>query len=316
MQPLVIDSPTVITDVHGTPLLWYLPGLLTKDRREEVWGAAHLIEGKLELQGTSKNWRVGPQFYKKPEDCERPPGTLSLAPAWLLQGHDVSISVHSGTRPRTQEMLNGLQSPAWNLEISAAMKHPTEDDPIRRWFNQTRVLSAILAGALSIIHPELYSLGQQAMLVLGERPEHFVPDADPDRLHTLLKEWVHPWTATSIMVNRSTPVHRDVHGRNSWMDMMVTLGEYSPCYLDVPGLGAKLRYDPGTAVGLLSKVVRHGVAEVAGDRMCIAYYMRDKVHDRLGVRAGGWMNLSEYDRIRCANSDPGADSGSPITDDS
>lgn len=55
-----------------------------------------------------------------------------------------------------------------------------------------------------------------------------------------------------------------------------------------------LQYDPRTVVGLLGKVIRHGAGEVRGERMCLAYYMRDKVHERLGFPPGRWMNVSVY----------------------
>lgn len=98
----------------------------------------------------------------------------------------------------------------------------------------------------------------------------------------------------SVMVNRATPCHRDVNGRNNWMDLLVTLGEYSLGRLELPGLGIRLVYDPRTVVGILGKVISHGVGEVNGDRTCMAYYMRDGVHERLGLPPGSWMNVSHY----------------------
>lgn len=81
------------------------------------------------------------------------------------------------------------------------------------------------------------------------------------------------------------------------MDLMVTIGDYDLGRLELPGLGLRLAYNPRTVVALLGKVVAHGAAEVVGDRACLAYYMRNGVHERLGIPAGSWMNVSMYDSI-------------------
>jgi hypothetical protein len=47
-------------------------------------------------------------------------------------------------------------------------------------------------------------------------------------------------------------------------------------------------------VALLGKMLRHGVSDCEGDRVCIAQYMRDNVHSRMGVKSPGWMNLDMY----------------------
>jgi hypothetical protein len=41
-------------------------------------------------------------------------------------------------------------------------------------------------------------------------------------------------------------------------------------------------------------MLRHGVAECEGERICLAYYMRDKVHERMGVEAAPWMKMDYY----------------------
>lgn len=64
--------------------------------------------------------------------------------------------------------------------------------------------------------------------------------------------------------------------------------------LELPGLGIRLVYDPRAVVGILGKVLSHGVGEVDGERACLAYYMRDGVHERLGMPPGSWMNVSHY----------------------
>lgn len=170
------------------------------------------------------------------------------------------------------------------------------------WCRENKQFSHVLSGVLSIMHPELYQLGQQAMCKLRETSEAtgapWVPCYENDRLQEVLEIWGHPWTALSIMVNRATPYHRDTNGRNPWMDLMVTVGEYEHGRLELPGLGVRLEYNPGTIVGLCGKVVVHGAAEVEGDRACLAYYMRNGVHERLGIPAGTWSRVSYWEQCK------------------
>jgi len=72
------------------------------------------------------------------------------------------------------------------------------------------------------------------------------------------------------------------------MDILVALGMYQEGTLELPGINVQLQYDPGTVVGIAGRVIAHS-AKCNGDRACIAYYMREKVHHRLGVASPGWF---------------------------
>ena len=92
------------------------------------------------------------------------------------------------------------------------------------------------------------------------------------------------------------PVHHDTKGRNEWIDVLVPLGEKDLTGTMIfPGLGISIRYNPSTIVGVAGKVVSHGAVFEGGERGCISYYMRNKVHERLGVPAGTWMKTSIYE---------------------
>lgn len=64
--------------------------------------------------------------------------------------------------------------------------------------------------------------------------------------------------------------------------------------MELPGIGYRLEYNPGTIVAIAGKTVVHGVGQCNADRVCVAYYMRDKVHEQLGIPGGGWANISMY----------------------
>jgi hypothetical protein len=150
--------------------------------------------------------------------------------------------------------------------------------------------TAILGGILSIIHPALYEAGMTAIRRLWSSSD--IVDT-PLLLKEVLALWSIPFSGLTVISNRSTPLHRDCNGRKEWMDLLVALGKYQEGIMTLPGLGVKLLYNPGTVVGISGRVLQHGV-ECDGERACLAYYMRDKVHERLGVRAPSWFNVDMF----------------------
>lgn len=88
----LLKEPALFTDMHGVALLWHLPGLITEARHQQLWDAGRTLQPDLQIAKSSKNWRIGPQFFKDPSLCKRRPGTVTLSPAWFQQGHDVSRS--------------------------------------------------------------------------------------------------------------------------------------------------------------------------------------------------------------------------------
>lgn len=98
-----------------------------------------------------------------------------------------------------------------------------------------------------------------------------------------------------MISNRSTPPHWDGSSRLHWYDMLVTLGRYQNCNLELPGLGISLEYGPGMVVGILGNVLEHAVPSVKGDRVCYAYFMKDNVLDWAKVLASDWMYTRYYE---------------------
>ena len=149
-------------------------------------------------------------------------------------------------------------------------------------------MSAFAGGVLSLIHPEQYLLGRLSLLRMSESHDQ---TGTPEAMLEALEMWASPFTGISIMVNRVTPTHRDTQGRHPWLDILVTHGPYTDCRMEFRSLGVRVEYGSGTMVGVCGKAVPHGVSECVGERACIAYYMRDNVHARLGVPAGEWMQV-------------------------
>ena len=181
-----------------------------------------------------------------------------------------------------------MKAPGFPLEISASLKPATG---MRDWLQEVVLFSALTGGLLRVMHPELYTAGIQALGLLAAAPEHV---KEGDDVLAILEVWSSPFSSYSIISNRTTPVHRDNTSRPAWYDMLVTLGTYEDGIFGLPGVGLSFRYGPGSVVALCGKLLKHEVPEVKGDRVCFAFYMRDKVHDRLHIPAPGWMHVNYY----------------------
>ena len=77
------------------------------------------------------------------------------------------------------------------------------------------------------------------------------------------------------------------------MDILVALGEYENGRIEFPGLGSRLRDDPGTIVAFTGRVLQHG-PNCPGDRACIVYHMKLNVVEELGVTLPSWVNESTF----------------------
>ena len=154
------------------------------------------------------------------------------------------------------------------------------------WLAAISESNAIVSAILAVIHPKLYDAGWKTINFLMEKPE-ICPQ-------NILSQWASVFSGVSVISNRMTPPHRDNGSRVHWYDMLVALGSYQNCNLELPGLGVSLGYGPGTVVGLLGMVLEHAVPMVEGDRVCYAYFMRDNVHDWAKVPCKDWMDIQQY----------------------
>lgn len=162
---------------------------------------------------------------------------------------------------------------------------------VKQWLQDMEESSALIGATMSLIHPELYKAGRQAILTLCDSPEIV---KEGKEILEVLPLWSSPFSGYSVISNRCTPLHRDNQSRKQWYDLLVTAGEYQDAQLSLPGIGTTFAYDSGTVVGLSGRVLQHGVSKHSGNRLCLAHYMRDKVHERLGIPAPGWMKLDYY----------------------
>jgi len=176
-----------------------------------------------------------------------------------------------------------------NASISADLNTPAGF----QWLQDMTYPSAIVSGALSIMHPQLYEDGMRGMSTLEDWSSMYDPV-----MNRALSLWPTAFTNISLIANQSTPLHRDPQSRASWYDVIVNVGEYTDCVMAIPTLGIQLVYKPGTAVAFSGRLLRHGVNAVEGNWYCLTYYMRDNIHQWAHVpRCADWMRINGVEHL-------------------
>jgi hypothetical protein len=134
--------------------------------------------------------------------------------------------------------------------------------------------------AMALVHPAQFSLSLAARDELRKMP----------LTKALASQWESIFTAISLIINRTTVVHRDSRSDQAWYDFLLTLGSYRYAEMELRELGLRLSYTPGTAVAFCANVFEHSVAGWGpGDRICYAFFNRKVVLERFGENKAGWM---------------------------
>ncbi|KAF8274181.1 hypothetical protein EI94DRAFT_1696125 [Lactarius quietus] len=102
----------------------------------------------------------------------------------------------------------------------------------------------------------------------------------------VLRRWTSVCNGVAVICNCLTPPHWDGDSRRQWYDLLVTLGHYQNCNLELPGLGLSLEYGPGTVVGLLGATLEHEVPSFDGERSTFTEF--------LAVGGNGPLEMHEF----------------------
>jgi hypothetical protein len=207
--------------------------------------------------------------YKPLGETATSPGHIPFSPCWFNIAHVLSVS-HS---------LRG-----W------------PDAPTVQYLRNDQESLCLLGAVFALIHPQLAAIG---LSVLRGVQQNLIRTATTQSLGPVRQLYPSPATAFSIISNRETYLHRDGKGYSPYYDILTTLGNYRGGRLEVPGIGLRFKYNPGTIVGLCGKVLAHGVGEVDGDRFCHVQYFHRSVLDviaekyPLSRREQEWMTQNE-----------------------
>jgi hypothetical protein len=180
------------------------------------------------------------------------------------------------------------QDHRFHPEISATLKPGKIKPCTQKWLEDTVELFALMGALLGIIHPELYAAGHQVYHNVIDNPAIL---QDGDTVLAVLRYWTLPFSGYGIISNCVMLLHRDNYSQGACYDFLTTVGDYSGLKLMLGNQGVELSYESGMMVALLGKLIRHGVTEADGNRICIAQFMRDNMVARAGIEAPGWMTV-------------------------
>ena len=198
------------------------------------------------------------------------PGTVSFSPCWFNLAQKLSVSTSLRGWP---------------------------NKPGVRYLREDRGSLCILGAVLSTIHP---IAAKQGLAIMDGIANGTIQNEATNSLDQARLVWPSPFTALSIISNQETELHRDCKGFAPFYDLITTVGYYTGGRFEVPGIGLRFGYDPGTMMGICGKVLEHGVAEVDGDRFCVVQFFHRKVlefvQSDLAVPGefSGWMRVQDF----------------------
>ncbi|KAN0094397.1 hypothetical protein V8E55_002684 [Tylopilus felleus] len=231
----------VIVDQSDNVLLWYLPTAVSSpnqltELQHLMWTIICSLEQVLlsSVSTAKRPWRTHTNFFHPGASLQ---GCINISPAWFQQG------CHGGQSTPKPSALD--------------------------WLHESREQVAILSGALAIMHPDMYHVGQEALVRLGQLAE----SANKPEVSEVLSLWPSVYNIASIMANRASLLHVDHFGRPQWMDLLVTFGDYSNLHFLVPSIHSRFLYAPGTLIALSGQLLLHGTGYANRDWAIISYYM-------------------------------------------
>jgi hypothetical protein len=210
----------------------------------------------------------------------------TFSPGNFMQGHEVgapNIWPHLHLTGPNQK----LDSP---LCTSLNLQHFSGANWVRDVQNGEHLCNAITA----LIAPMQFDSGLEAIKLIQQ-------GCQIQKGWRQVEQWPSVFNGSQLIVNRTTPAHRDGGGCPTYYDLLVSAGNHQEAFFRLPELGISLSYLPGDMVALSGKVLLHQVdgwsGPSRGERVCITHYMKDRVHERLAVPRPAWPELMDYQAL-------------------
>lgn len=254
-------------DSQGIIVLWYIPDAITRARNVLVFPHSagflltvqkqdHMVlqmnklqpEFKQSLPPTGSALKTRQRGYKPLQaNAVTSPGHIPFSPCWFNIAHQLSVSRSLRGWPQA---------------------------PTIQYLRAEQESLSLMSAVLAVIHPRL---AMQGLSILRGIQSGDIWNVATDSLGPVRRLWPSPFTAFSLISNRETELHRDAKGFTPYYDITTTLGHYCDGRFEVPGIGLRFKYNPGTIIGISGKALAHGVAEVEGTRYCLAQYFHRQV---------------------------------------
>ncbi|KAI6040998.1 hypothetical protein EDC04DRAFT_2602040 [Pisolithus marmoratus] len=256
-------APTMVLDGNGNIKLWYLPGAI--NHIHQVINSQYLNIVQYSTTSKKNVWDSLNILRSPLEESVEKPCKHGWRTDWVL--------FH-----KTVDLMGSIDlSPAW-------YQQGEESNSAWQWVNQMSEVHALLSGMLAIIHPQMYSAGQEALIQLDMKAKQW-KDAD---ISSILPSW--------------NAIYSNINGWEQCLDMLLTVGDYLPLDFIIPTFKLWFHYNPGTIIAMSGSALEHGVGYTTGNCTCLAYYMQHNVHESVGIELCCPPNISDLQPTVIVNS--------------
>ncbi|EAU81764.2 hypothetical protein CC1G_13115 [Coprinopsis cinerea okayama7 len=252
--PYIKDEPFIVVDSVGRILLWYLPNIVSSARQAVILEAISWLS--FDAPETP--------LLTKPCEFRRHEGTFTPSGPLVRSG----VATFASCWPVPMKSRD-QKDPSSSLRPSTTFSDPRNGG--LEFLEKVSESMAILGAILAAVHPAQFEAGLD---VLAHLNAGSIVTQEPALLRQVLELWSTPFTAFSVVNNRDTWLHLDPKSPPRAYDLLYTGGRYSDARFEVPSLGLRCRYNPGTVVALLAALFEHGISPVVGDRVGISQFFR------------------------------------------
>jgi hypothetical protein len=162
-------------------------------------------------------------------------------------------------------------------------------DKAAKFIKRIHHVEGILNCIGMLICPDMFTAGAKAIKMLKEGIE-------VGKDYNNVQLWPSFFSGLEVISNRITLPHRDRHSAPAMYDFLVSAGNHDGTWFKLPDIKTRLLYNPGTVTAICGKVLRHAVLKWQDEteRLCIAHFMRDRVHERLSIPRPDWVTDARY----------------------
>ncbi|KAJ3547379.1 hypothetical protein NMY22_g1668 [Coprinellus aureogranulatus] len=175
------------------------------------------------------------------------------------------------------QSLNPLPRPSVTLK----------EDAGRQVLRRLKTSLSLIGSLLGVLHPEFYNQQMEVYEQMNDHPERHT--AEPELTQSLLDDWYTPFDGFALVANHEGESERHSNGGLFCMDILGAFGSYRGGRLEVPLLGRRFVYNPGTAFALPGSLFEHGASRVDGERICLTSFMKPAVGR--GILGDRWQDI-------------------------